>query len=80
LKEINFYYREQCQLCDEALDILSILKNLYTFQIKMCNINLNEEWFERYHLEIPVLEAGNRRLLGNEISFQQIESYIKSLN
>lgn len=73
---INFYTRDQCLLCDEALQHLKTLQHLYDFKIDVRDIETDEQWFEEFHLVIPVIELKGQQLYGNEISLLNIEKFI----
>lgn len=78
MKKINFYTKEHCTLCHHALDRLKILQGMYDFSIQICDIETEEQWFEKYHLVIPVVELVNgKKLLGNEVSFEEIEHFLQ---
>ena len=58
---VRFYHREQCHLCDEALTLLhqAGLAN----QVLMIDIDSDPELGVAYGLRIPVVEAGDGRVL-----------------
>ncbi len=58
---VRFYHREQCHLCDEALTLLhqAGLAN----QVLMIDIDSDPELGVVYGLRIPVVEAGDGRVL-----------------
>lgn len=73
---VEFYTREQCKLCEEAHVLLEILQNKYNFQIKINDIESNDEWFERYHIIIPVIKIGHIELNSNMIDIEKIENVL----
>lgn len=77
LIHINFYMKKNCPLCDEALEILNILKADYPFTLTERNIYTNDEWLERYLLIIPVIEIGDQQLHAGEINFDSIRQFLK---
>lgn len=50
--KIVLYSKEKCCLCDEAKAILRELQ----VEWEEVDIYKNEQWLERYHLMIPVIE------------------------
>lgn len=74
---IQFYTRENCQLCEEAHILLQVLQNKYDFHIDLRNIETNETWFEKYHIIIPVIKIKNTVLNCNMIDLDVIEKAIK---
>lgn len=79
MKKINFYTRTKCGLCDEALTIVRVLQSLYDVEVEIRDIETEEAWFEAFHLEIPVIEGSGEFLLGNKMSYDEIEAFIKRL-
>jgi len=79
MSKIYFYNRKQCLLCDEALAIVRIMESLYDLDVEIRDIDSNEAWFEAFHLEIPVIEGAGKFLLGNAMSYDEIETFIKRL-
>lgn len=77
MKELFFYYRSECHLCDEMLDLLEIFKKEYSFALKMCNIEENDEWHKKYFLEVPVLRYNQNELFGKDMDFITVEKFVK---
>ncbi|HLS20829.1 MAG TPA: glutaredoxin family protein [Bacillota bacterium] len=78
---VIFYTKENCFLCDEALMYLKTLQHLHQFNIEVRDIYTNEQWLEKYHLVIPVIELNNKQIFGNDISLMNIEQFLtKNIN
>lgn len=73
---VIFYTKENCLLCDEALMYLKTLQHLHQFDIDVRDIYTNEQWLEKYHLVIPVIEVDNEQLFGNDISLTNMEQFL----
>ncbi len=58
---VRFYHREQCHLCDEALALLH--QAGLAEQIQMIDIDCDPELGVVYGLRIPLVEAGDGRVL-----------------
>lgn len=71
--KVKFYMREACKLCDEAYVLLEILQSKYPFQIEEINIELNDEWLEKYQVIIPVIKIGDIILNNNMIDMEKID-------
>ena len=74
---IDFYTKENCLLCEEALTLLETLKTLYTFEINICDIHANDEWLEKYFLLIPVIDVNGTIVTGKDIHFTYLEQVIQ---
>lgn len=74
---VYFYTKENCLLCEEALSLLNILKELYGFTLIKRDIYTNDEWLENYHLRIPVVSINGVELDGDQIDFHVIENLLK---
>lgn len=76
MKKFYFYTRKQCLLCEEALTIIRVMESLYDIEVEVRDIETDESWLEEFHLAIPVLEGEGRFLLGNEMSYDEVEAFI----
>ena len=74
---LTLFTKEDCQLCDEALEILA--PHLHKVQLKEVDITEpgNEEWFGKYRYEIPVFYLQNKFLCKNKID---IDTLFKELD
>ena len=57
---VTFYTRENCSLCDKALEDLNELKKEYSIQI--VEIDVEKEGLAEYLEKIPVIEVGPYQL------------------
>jgi hypothetical protein len=53
---ITFYYKSGCWLCDTAEEMLNGLKEKYDIRINKVAIDSDDELYELYRFDIPVLE------------------------
>ncbi|WP_404454183.1 glutaredoxin family protein [Virgibacillus necropolis] len=74
---INFYTKENCSLCDEALALVEMLQHDYPCTLEMRDIYSNDNWLEAYHLSIPVVNIDGIELNCEEISFETLEAAFK---
>merc|ERR1712030_200686 len=67
LPVLTLFTKDDCQLCDEALDQLA--PHLHKVKLKEVDITEdgNEEWFGKYRYEIPVFYLQNKFLCKNRI-------------
>lgn len=53
---LDFYTRPQCQLCEEAHQLLQLFQDDWGFELNVRDISTNDTWTEEYGLRIPVLK------------------------
>lgn len=53
---IIFYYKEGCWLCDNAEEMLNGMRLKYDLKIEKIDITSDNELYELYRFDIPVLE------------------------
>lgn len=54
--KLIFYYKDGCWLCDSAEEMLNGVREGYGIEVKKVAINSDEELYEQYRFDIPVLE------------------------
>ncbi|MFZ3579323.1 glutaredoxin family protein [Virgibacillus sp. DJP39] len=77
---IIFYSKERCSLCDEALALLELLRNEFPSTLEIRDIYSNDEWLEKYHFSIPVINIDGVELDCEEISYETLEATLKEAN
>lgn len=65
---VTLYTRNGCHLCETAKEMIGDLRNHVDFDYKECNIELNDDWTEKYGLMIPVVMMD-----GKEIQYGQVD-------
>ncbi|GAB4072878.1 hypothetical protein GCM10028778_05650 [Barrientosiimonas marina] len=70
---ITIYLKDNCPLCDEALSILNLLRSDYSFEVEKWDIETNDDWLERYQLQIPVVIINGAAFNGSQISYEALE-------
>lgn len=80
MTRVLFYTKNKCQQCDEIDALLTVLQTEYQFKIERRDIYTNDEWLERYHLTIPVVEVNGESLNSNEITYETLEQLLKKQN
>ena len=56
MKEIQFYTRPNCSLCEEARLMIQLVSEDMELKIKEINIEDNNQIHEKYMIRIPVIE------------------------
>ncbi|MGE8206595.1 glutaredoxin family protein [Heyndrickxia sp. NPDC080065] len=75
--QVVFYTRNQCHLCKEAKELLTILKNEYSFELIEKNIDESDELTEKYGLMIPVIEINQEIVQYGQIDYFTISNCLK---
>jgi len=78
MKQIIFYTKENCSLCDDAYALLKLFQNYYQFDLIERDIYSNDKWLEEFQLLIPVVELGSRIIDCEEINYDVLEEAIKN--
>lgn len=77
---INFYTKEHCPLCDDALALVEVLQNDYSFTIEIRDIYSSDEWLEKYQLSIPIVSIDGTELDCTQISFKTLVKALEIAN
>lgn len=76
-KEVYFYMRPNCALCDEAEILLLTFQALYDFEIVKKNIEDDPKLLDQYFLEIPVVRVNDEELTAKDLSAETLDQFIK---
>ncbi|MBX0357470.1 glutaredoxin family protein [Halobacillus sp. Nhm2S1] len=68
MSEVILYVKEDCGLCDEVKDLLS----LFEVQVVLVDIESDPALLEKYMLEIPVLKIDEEELDYREIDYFEL--------
>jgi len=79
LQKVIFYTKDNCLLCDEAYSLVEVLSYDYPFEVEKIDIYSDDALLEKYHLLIPVVKINGRELVGEELTFEKIESEIRKV-
>jgi len=64
---LTLYYKDGCWLCDTAQEMLNGLKERYGIKVNMVNIDLDDELYDLYRFDIPVLEFRDGTILNGRV-------------
>ncbi|MRH42035.1 glutaredoxin family protein [Aquibacillus halophilus] len=67
MKTVTFYTKQNCPLCDEAKQLLYLLKDEFNFEFDEIDIYTNDQLLEQYQLMIPVVSID-----GQDVDYGQI--------
>ena len=74
---VNFYYKEGCWLCDAALETLNGLSEKFGIELTRIDIDSDEETYELYRFDIPVLEFADGSALHSRIRKKELLKKLK---
>ncbi|MDA2934224.1 glutaredoxin family protein [Acidobacteria bacterium AH-259-D05] len=61
--QVDFYTREGCRLCEDALEVLRMLQQEFDFQIHLIDISKSPDLTRLYGNDIPVATLNGRKIL-----------------
>jgi len=76
--QITFYYKEGCWLCDATEEMLNGMKEKYNLRIKKIDITSDDELYELYRFDIPVLEFKDGSTLHGRIKKRDLIRLIEA--
>lgn len=65
--DITFYHRPSCWLCDKAEEMMNGLVERYGINVTRVNIDDDEELYDLYRYDIPVIDFMDGRTLHGNI-------------
>jgi len=65
--KLTFYYKAGCWLCDAVEEMLNGFKERYGIRITKVDIDSDDELYELYRFDIPVLEFRDGSTLNERI-------------
>jgi len=74
---VTMYSKQECQLCDEALQYLDDLQSVVLHKLEVINIDGDPELQKKYGIDIPVIEVGPYRLK-SPFSAQDLEITLRA--
>lgn len=77
--ELTFYYKEGCWLCDKAEEMLDGLKGKYEINVRKIAIDSNDELYELYRFDIPVVEFSDGSVLNGAIKRKDLLKKLEEL-
>jgi glutaredoxin len=61
---VELYSKDDCHLCDIALEVLQNVREIIPFELQQVKIREGDEYFEKYKERIPVV------FINKEFAFQ----------
>ncbi|MEK4028063.1 MULTISPECIES: glutaredoxin family protein [Bacillaceae] len=78
MKEVCFYTRPQCRLCEEAKRTLELVREETPFHVREINIDESDELTEKYGLMIPVIELDGEIVQFGDVDYPTIRLKLDS--
>lgn len=79
MMQIRFYTKENCSLCDDAYDLLTLFEHDYEFTVEVRDIYTNDSWLEEYQLLIPVIQIDDTLLTCEQsLQYDEIERALEA--
>ncbi len=75
--KVRFYYKEGCSLCIAAEEMLNGLEEKYQLYIEKIDITSDDELYELYRYDVPVIELEDGSVFHGRIKRKEI---LKKLN
>lgn len=69
---VTFFYKEGCWLCDMVQEMLNGLKEKFGIHVTMVSIDSDDNLYEQYRFDIPVLEFRDGSTLHGRIRKKDI--------
>lgn len=71
---VHVYGKPGCHLCDEAIDQLDDLRERFDFELKRHNILDDQQLFEKYRYDVPVVRIAGIDRLKLKFDTQELEA------
>lgn len=69
MKTVTFYTRENCHLCDEALEVVLRIQSALPFELVVVDLDreASEDKKSAYDWDIPVIEIDGRKVMKHRV-------------
>lgn len=62
-----FSKAEGCSLCDDAKEVMMKFKKKFIYEEVDITANGNQEWFNKYKYDIPVIHINNQEVMRHKV-------------
>ncbi|WP_368652627.1 glutaredoxin family protein [Ornithinibacillus sp. 4-3] len=77
MRQVIFYQKNNCTLCDEASALLEVFQMEYEFSVEKRDIDTNDEWLLAYLIQIPVVEIAGEQLNCEQIDYTSLDCFFR---
>ena len=74
LPRVTLFAKPECGLCEEADEVIEVVRARRPFELERRNILDNFEDYERYKHDIPVILVDGREIARHHLSEAQLEA------
>lgn len=74
---MRIYIREKCELCEEAVEVAEKLAKFYPLKWEVYNITNDPEAYERFGMEIPVVELDGVQIAVGKVTMVDMVGYME---
>jgi len=78
MQKVTLYTREGCHLCEDAEEVLRLLREEIPFEMELVDITQDEDLYQKYKYEIPVVLINGVEVARYRIDKDQILHLLKS--
>ena len=75
---VTIYTKPGCTLCDEARDVIELVREDFRFDVDVRDILLDLLDFERFKHEIPVILLDGREIARHHLSADQLRAALRA--
>lgn len=79
MRQLDFYTKPDCPLCDDAFPKVARLAQRFGLGVRRVDIRTDPELLERHRHRIPVIELEGRELAWGRISERGLERALRKL-
>ncbi len=78
MNRITFFTKPECTLCNAALFVIKRVQATVPFEIETVDISAsgNEEWWEAYRNDIPVVHLNGREVFRHRVEERQLRALL----
>lgn len=76
--ELTFISKDDCHLCDDALEVVEGIRRRYPFRLRVVKIEEGDEWFERFHTMVPVGLVGTGMIFKYRVTADELLMKLRS--
>ena len=76
---LNLYTRDGCHLCYRLAQMIEPWVNEHRIDLRKCDIETNDAWYEAYWSRIPVLMHDDRVILEGKPDEAQVAAAMQTL-
>lgn len=74
---LNFYTKEGCRLCEEALNAIEQAAEIVDFQYNSIDITTDEKLMMKFDIDIPVIEIDGEIAFKHRVDKKKLISILK---